>query len=81
MSPSGRYLNVAVEGACKNLVKEQIERSGMRWTPVTAEAMLKLQAVYLRTDFEAYRAFHIEREHERLHLPDFWRPAHLIEAK
>jgi hypothetical protein len=23
----------AVEGACKNLIKDRMERSGMRWTP------------------------------------------------
>src|SRR5215831_13508302 len=70
-----------VEGACKNVVKDRMERSGMRWTPAMAEAMLKLQAVYLSDDFEAYWAFHIAREHERLHPPGSWRPAHIIEEK
>ena len=28
-----------VEGACKNLIKDRMERSGMRWTPRMAEAM------------------------------------------
>jgi hypothetical protein len=27
-----------VEGACKNLVKDRMERSGMRWTEIIAEA-------------------------------------------
>ena len=27
-----------VEGACKNLIRDRFERSGMRWTPETAEA-------------------------------------------
>jgi hypothetical protein len=30
----------AVEGACKNLIKDRMERSGMRWTEGMAEAML-----------------------------------------
>src|SRR5262244_2937623 len=68
-----------VEGACKNLVKDRMERSGMRWTPTMAEAMLKLGAVYLSDDFEEYWRFHVAREHERLHPPGFWRPVHLIE--
>src|SRR5260221_9737630 len=31
-----------VEGACKNLIKDRIERSAMRWTPSMAEAVVKL---------------------------------------
>jgi hypothetical protein len=29
----------SVEGACKNLIRDRFERSGMRWTPAMAEAM------------------------------------------
>jgi len=34
----------SVEGACKNLIRDRFERSGMRWTPETAEALLRLRA-------------------------------------
>jgi hypothetical protein len=71
----------AVEGACKHLIKDRMERSGMRWKLTTAEAMLKLRAVYLSSDFEAYWAFHVAREHARLHPPGSWRPVHIIEEK
>ena len=37
----------AVEGACKNLVKERMEGTGMRWTVAGAEAILQLRSVYL----------------------------------
>jgi hypothetical protein len=37
----------SVEGACKNLIRDRFDRSGMRWTPETAEALLRLRAVYL----------------------------------
>jgi hypothetical protein len=37
----------AVEGTCKNLVKERMEGTGMRWTVTGAEAVLKLRSVYL----------------------------------
>src|SRR6516165_8755882 len=40
-----------VEGACKNLVKDRMERSGMRWT---LEAVLRPRAVYLSEHFEEY---------------------------
>jgi hypothetical protein len=70
-----------VEGARKNLVKDRMERSGMRWTPTVAEAMLKLGAVYLSSDFEPYWAFHVAQAHEHFHPPGHWRPVHPIEEK
>lgn len=56
----------AVEGACKNLVKDRMERAGMRWRKASAEAMLKLRAIYLSGDFDEYWTFHIEEEQKRL---------------
>src|SRR2546430_4136239 len=50
----------SVEGACKNLVKDRMERSGMRWTLPMAEAVLRLRAVYLSEHFEQYWPFHVE---------------------
>ncbi|MDI6795011.1 MAG: hypothetical protein QME81_19440 [bacterium] len=41
-----------VEGTCKNLVKDRMERSGMRWQIDGAEAMLKLRAINLSDDRE-----------------------------
>ena len=57
----------SVEGACKNLIRDRLERSGMRWTPETAEALLKLRALHLSSDFDAYWEFHIERDQQRLY--------------
>jgi hypothetical protein len=59
----------SVEGACKNLIRDRFERSGMRWTPETAEALLKLRALHLSNDFDAYWEFHIERDQQRLYPP------------
>ena len=41
-----------VEGACKNLIKDRMERSGMRWTEQMAEAIVQLRAIYLSGDFD-----------------------------
>jgi hypothetical protein len=41
-----------VEGACKNLIKDRMERSGMRWTEKMAEAIVQLRAIYLSGDFD-----------------------------
>lgn len=62
----------AVEGACRNLIKDRMERSGMRWTIDTAEALVKLRAAYLSSDFEEYWRFHVDAEHRRLHPEGRW---------
>ena len=56
----------SVEGACKNLVKDRMERSGMRWTLPMAEAVLRLRAVYLSEHFEHYWPFHVDQDQKRL---------------
>lgn len=56
-----------LEGACRHFVKDRMERSGMRWTPAGAQAMLDLRACWLNGDWAAYQAFHITRETERVH--------------
>ena len=60
-----------VEGACKNLSKDRMERSGMRWTEEMAEAIVQLGAIYLSGDFDRYWSFHIEKDQQRLH-PSHW---------
>lgn len=60
-----------VEGACKNLIKDRMERSGMRWTQQMAEAIVKLRAIYLSGDFERYWEFHIQQDQTRLY-PTSW---------
>ena len=60
-----------VEGACKNLIKDRMERSGMRWTEEMAEAIVQLRAIYLSGDFDRYWAFHIAKDQQRLH-PGHW---------
>jgi hypothetical protein len=55
-----------VEGACKNLIKDRMERSGMRWTEQMAEAIVQLRAIYLSGDFDRYWQFHIDQDQRRL---------------
>lgn len=63
----------AVEGACKNLVRDRFERSGMRWSEQMAEAMLKMRALHLCGDFDDYWQFHVEQDQQRLHPKGSWR--------
>src|SRR6266542_4132986 len=62
----------SVEAACKNLIKDRMERSGMRWTQSMAEAVVKLRALYLSGDFNTYWDFHIREDHQRLYPPGRW---------
>jgi hypothetical protein len=61
-----------VEGACKNLIKDRMERSGMRWTEAIAEALIQLRAIYLSGDFDPYWSFHIEKDQQRIHPAGQW---------
>jgi len=63
----------SVEGACKNLVKDRMERSGMRWTLPMAEAVLQLRAVYLSEHFDEYWRYHVDEDQKRLFQSAKWR--------
>jgi hypothetical protein len=56
-----------VEGACRHLVKDRLERTGMRWHPDGAQAMLNLRATYLNGEWDSYWAYHVAQEDERLY--------------
>jgi hypothetical protein len=71
----------SVEGACKNLIKDRMERSGMRWSPRSAEAMLKMRATYLSGDFDEYWHFHVARDQERQHPQGLWKPLEVVVQK
>lgn len=64
----------SVEGACKNLVKDRMERSGMRWTLPMAEAVLQVRAVYLSDHFDEYWRYHVDEDQKRLYQSTKWRP-------
>ena len=44
-----------------------MERSGMRWTPTMAEAMLRMRATYLSGDLNEYWAYHVNKDQQRLY--------------
>lgn len=55
------------EGACRHLVKDRLEQSGMRWTVSGAQAVLHLRSVYLNGDWSAFVAHRIEQEQTQLY--------------
>jgi hypothetical protein len=56
-----------VEGACRHLVKDRLEGTGMRWTVEGAQAMLYLRATYLNGDWTDFLNDRIAREQQRLY--------------
>ena len=56
-----------IEGACRYLVKDRMDRGGARWTLKGAEAVLRLRAIRTNDDFDAYWEFHLAEELRRTH--------------
>jgi hypothetical protein len=56
-----------IEGACRYVVKDGMDRTGARWSLTGAEAVLRLRAIRASKDFDAYWAFHLEQEKVRNH--------------
>jgi hypothetical protein len=60
-----------IEGACRHLVKDRMEITGARWGLQGGEAVLKLRALVINGDFDAYWAFHEQQEYDRYHRSKF----------
>jgi hypothetical protein len=55
------------EGACRHLVKDRMEQSGMRWTVSGAQAMLHVRATYLNEQWDEFIEDRIVREQTTLY--------------
>jgi hypothetical protein len=55
------------EGACRHLVKDRMEQSGMRWTVAGAQAMLHVRATYLNDQWDEFIEDRVVREQTRLY--------------
>ena len=60
-----------IEGACRHLVKDRMEITGARWGLEGGEAVLKLRALVINGDFDAYWDFHEQQEYQRNHRAKF----------
>lgn len=54
-----------IEGACRHLVKDRMDRTGARWSLAGAEAVLKMRALISSGDFDEYWEFHEQQEQQR----------------
>jgi hypothetical protein len=57
----------AVEGACRHVVGDRLDRTGTRWTVDGAVSMLATRTTYLSDDWSDYQNFRIKREQTRRH--------------
>jgi hypothetical protein len=55
------------EGACRHLVKDRMELTGMHWRVPGAQAMLDLRAVYINGDWDDFQQHRITQERRRLY--------------
>jgi hypothetical protein len=67
-----------IEGACRHLVKDRMERSGMRWTLEGARSMLNVRAVFQSAYWEAFCKQRISNQststHPNRHLINDYQP-------
>ena len=57
------------EGACRHLVKDRLELTGMRWERKGAQSMLHLRAIYLNGEWDTFVNYRIEKEQATLYGP------------
>jgi hypothetical protein len=61
-----------IEGACRYVVKDRMERAGMRWTVAGAQAMLDLRTTYVNGQWHDFQAYRIKQERKRLYPYQPW---------
>lgn len=57
------------EGACRHLVKDRLELTGMRWERKGAQSMLHLRAIYLNGEWDQFVNYRIAKEQAALYGP------------
>lgn len=56
-----------IEGACRNLINDRLELTGMSWTRQGAESIMRLRAVHINKDWESFWNHRRQSERSRLY--------------
>jgi len=56
-----------VEGACRHVIKDRMEGTGMRWCVAGAQAMLDLRAIHCNGDWDAFQQYRIKTDTRKLY--------------
>jgi hypothetical protein len=59
-----------IEGACRHVIKDRMERAGMLWTLDGASALLRLRVVHTNGHWHDYQEYRIAREQATLYGAD-----------
>jgi len=59
-----------IEGACRHVIKDRMERAGMLWTLEGASALLRLRVVHTNGHWDTYQEYRILREQQELYGAD-----------
>lgn len=67
-----------IEGACRHLIKDRMDLTGVCWRLQRAEAVLRLRSLRSSGDFEEYWSFHLERERDHNHAAKYAGPIPMV---
>jgi hypothetical protein len=56
-----------IEGACRHVVKDRLERTGMNWIREGAQSMLDLRCIHLCDQWEQFVEYRFQKETQRLY--------------
>jgi hypothetical protein len=56
-----------IEGACRNLINDRLELTGMSWTIRGAESIMRLRAVHINKNWDAFWKYRRQAEQRRLY--------------
>lgn len=56
-----------IEGACRNLINDRLELTGMSWTLQGAESVMRLRAVHINKNWDDFWRYRRRRERQRLY--------------
>lgn len=56
-----------IEGACRNLINDRLELTGMSWTHQGAESVMRLRSVHINKDWDAFWKHRRASERHRLY--------------
>jgi hypothetical protein len=56
-----------IEGACRNLINDRLELTGMSWTLQGAESVMRLRAVHINKDWDAFWTYRRQSQRRTLY--------------
>ena len=66
-----------IEGACRNLINDRLELTGMSWTIQGAESIMRLRALHINKHWNAFWKHHRQSERQRLYAMDTTRSSEI----